>query len=152
MTKKSRTAHQQRARQEQWQRRVQAQIGGAPGETSAAPTVASSTALEDEMAEAGADGSAGYQQAEMRQMPASVSTSGAATTAMNRATGAATMPSAGQRRAIAATRASRAKIAMNTMSLEEEMRYVRADIRKLVILTTFCLAIIIFLAIVINFL
>jgi hypothetical protein len=148
MTKKSRTAHQQRARQEQWQRRVQAQIGG----TSAAPAVASSTALEDEIDETIADGSAGYQQAEMRQMPANVSTSGASTKSMNRSTGAATMPSAGQRRAIAATRASRAKIAMNTMSLEEEMRYVRADIRKLVILTTFCLAIIILLAIAINFL
>ena len=151
MTKKTRTAHQQRARQEQWQRRVQAQIGGETTRPNGTPAAMSNTAIEDDLVEGSADGNTGYQQAEMRQMSGGVSTSGAATKSMNRA-GAATMPTAGQRRAIAASRASRAKIAMNTMSLEEEMHYVRADIRKLVILTAACLAIIITLAIVINFL
>ena len=39
---------------------------------------------------------------------------------------------------------------MNTMSIEEEMHYVRADIRKLITLTIACLVIIIVLAFVLN--
>jgi hypothetical protein len=147
MPKKTRTTQQQRARQEQWRRRVDAQIGG---ETTR-PNVMLNTAVEDASAEDAVDGSAGYQQAEMRRMPANVST-GSATRAMNRLGGAATMPTAGQRRSTAASRATRGRIMMNTMSLEEEMHYVRADIRKLIILTAACLAIIIVLAFVINML
>ena len=147
MPKKTRTPQQQRARQEQWRRRVDAQLGGEPTR----PNVMTNTALEDASADETVDGGAGYQQAEMRRMPASVST-GSATRAMNRLGGAATMPTAGQRRSTAAGRATRGRIMMNTMSLEEEMHYVRADIRKLIILTAACLAIIIILAFVINML
>jgi hypothetical protein len=148
MTKKSRTTQQQRARQEQWRRRVDAQVGGSSTRTADAPTTASNTAIEDEAT----DEAAGYTQAELRRMPAGVSTGGAATRAMNRAGGSPTVSTAGQRRAIAASRATRARMAVNAMSLEEEMHYVRADIRKLTILTVACLSIIIVLAFVINML
>ena len=150
MPKKSRTTQQQRARQEQWRRRVDAQVAGEPTRATGATRVVSNTAVEDEALEEATDGSTGYRQAEMRRMP-NVSTSSATTRALNRAgASGANMPTAGQRRAIAASRATRTRIAMNTMSLEEEMHYVRADIRKLVILTASCLAIIIVLAFVIN--
>ena len=142
MPKKTSTTAQQRARQEQWRRRVDAQMGG-----TAIKPMSGAGAVEDEL-EASVDGSEGYQQAEMRQMPAAVST-GAATRPASRA-GAATMPTAGQRRAMAATRAVRSRTAVNTISIEEEMHFVRADIRKLVILTVACLIIIIVLAIIIN--
>ena len=140
MTKKTSTTAQQRARQEQWRRRVDAQMGAG---------TATQPMADPGMADEGMDGSDGYQQAEMRQMPAGVSTTAATTRPIGR-TGGAAMPSAGQRRAIAATRTTRARAVANTMSLEEEMHYVRADIRKLVILTIACLGIIITLALVIN--
>ena len=151
MPKKTTSTQQQRARQEQWRRRVESQMGGgAPTKPVASPQT-SANAFEDvPVAEIAAD-SEGYQQAEMRQMPTNVTTSSAATRNMSKS-GAATMPTptASQRRAIAASRAARSRVAMNTMSLEEEMHYVRADIRKLIILTVFCLAIIIALAFVLN--
>lgn len=140
MPKKTTTTAQQRARQEQWRRRVDAQMGGTP-------TRSISGAAED--AEMTMDGTEGYEQAPMRQMPASVSTSSSATRTATRVAGAA-MPSAGQRRAIAATRATRARVAATTISLDEEMHFVRADIRKLITLTVACLVIIIVLAVVIN--
>ena len=148
MPKKTRTTQQQRARQEQWRRRVESQMGGEPTKPISRRHM-SGTAVEDGVFEESTDGSEGYRQAEMRQMPANVTTSSAATRNIGRA-GAATMPTAGQRRAIAASRTARSRIAMNTMSLEEEMHYVRADIRKLITLTAACLAIIILLAFVLN--
>ncbi|MEO5951864.1 MAG: hypothetical protein ABIQ44_05270 [Chloroflexia bacterium] len=141
MPKKTTTTAQQRARQEQWRRRVDAQMGGGA-------VTRSMTEIADD-AGTTMDGSDGYQQAEMRQMPASVSTSAAAGRTATRVGGAA-MPTAGQRRALAATRATRARIASTTISLDEEMHFVKADIRKLITLTVACLAIIIVLAIVIN--
>ncbi len=144
MPKKTSTTAQQRARQEQWRRRVDAQMGGG---AVTRPTADIATA--QDLADQAMDGGEGYQQAEMRQMPASVTTS-AATRPMSR-TGSAGMPSAGQRRAIANTRTTRTRVVANTVSLEEEMHFVRADIRKLVILTVACLAVIIILAILINY-
>lgn len=146
MPKKTTTNAQQRARQEQWRRRVDAQMGAGGAQGAATQSI-------EQMADdaVNMDGSDGYQQAEMRQMPAAVTTStGAATRAINRTSGASTMPTAGQRRAIAATRATRARIATNTVSLEEEMHFVRADIRKLITLTIACLVIIVVLAVLIN--
>jgi hypothetical protein len=145
MPKKTSTTAQQRARQEQWRRRVDAQMG-----VGTATQPMGDMGMSGEVADANMDGSEGYQQADMRQMPAGVATAAAATRPMSKTSGAA-MPSAGQRRAIAATRTTRARAVVNTMSLEEEMHYVRADIRKLVILTVACLGIIITLALLINY-
>lgn len=140
------TAAQQRARQEQWRRRVDAQMGGQPTRPG------SSAALDDMPTETGESGG-GYQQASMRQMPTAVTTSSAGTrtpaTRTTRPT-SASMPTAGQRRTMANSRTARARIAVNTMSMEEEMHYVRADIRKLTVLTAACLVIIIVLALIIN--
>lgn len=146
-TKKTRTTQQQRARQEQWKRRVESQMGGEQTRPVSAPPAA----IVEDAADEGMENSGGYQQAAIRPMPANVSTASTASAARNtpRAGGAA-MPTAGQRRAIAASRATRARVAMNTLSLDEEMHYVRADIRKLITLTVACLAIIIVLAFVLN--
>ncbi len=150
MPKKSRNT-QQRARQEQWRRRVDAQVSGEPTRPVTSQRASSSAAVEDAPLDE-TEESTGYQQAQLRPMPANVTSSSAsaATRSMNRTSGSTAMPTAGQRRAIAASRATRARMAMNTLSIEDEMHYVRADIRKLITLTVICLAIIIVLAFVLN--
>jgi hypothetical protein len=154
MPKKTRTSQSQRAREEQWRRRAAAQYGQPVQRTQARPGAAAPAVSEDledleDIEESGE--SAGYQQANLRPMPSNVTTSAAATRSMTR-TGTPTtgMPTAGQRRALATGRGTRARLAMNTMSLEEEMHYVRADIRRLILLTVACLAIIIVLAFILN--
>jgi hypothetical protein len=102
---------------------------------------------------------AGYTQAEMRQMP-SVATSGSAraatatrataTRTTSAASGSPAATAAAQRRALAASRAARTRMPANAMSVEEEMHYVRSDVRSLIILTGICLAIIIVLAFIIR--
>ena len=146
MAKKTTKPTQQRAKEEQWRRRVTAQ-GRATSPTF--PSTASNTAVEDEV-----DGEMepeGYIQADMLPMP-SVSTSPAATRPATAGTAARTSPttsaaaSAAQRRALAASRAARSRLVVNALSLDDEMNYVRADVRSLLILTAICLAIIIALA------
>ena len=46
-------------------------------------------------------------------------------------------------------RAARARIGVQTMSIPEEMHYIRTDIRKLVILTAICIAVLIALSFVV---
>jgi hypothetical protein len=113
---------------------------------------ASSAAVEDETDEADSEG---YIQADMRQMPSVTTTATATRTASTGATTRTTPATsaanaAAQRRALAASRAARSRLAVNTMSVEEEMNYVRSDVRSLVILTVICLAVIIVLAFVIR--
>ncbi|HST06275.1 MAG TPA: hypothetical protein VLQ48_16290 [Chloroflexia bacterium] len=150
--KTTRTSQQQRARQEQWRRRIDAQTGQ-PTSGDAASVAAVDDAEEAYGEATDAAENAGYMQADMRPMP-SVTT---ATTAAKRSTArtgttstTGAVPTPGQRRALAASRTTRARLTMNTMSLEEEMHYVRADIRKLITLTIACLAIIIILSFVLN--
>lgn len=129
---------QQRAREEQWRRRVSAQglatIDG-PATTTNAPDF-------DENAD---------EQAEPELSTSTMTTVRArdATPARsNRATSAAVQ----QRRTptAAAARASRLRPAANSLSIDEEMYYVRTDIRRLVILTAICFAVLIALSFVIN--
>jgi len=149
--KTTRTSQQQRARQEQWRRRIDAQTGQPPsrGSVSAsAPDV-----MDDEAYGTAVDAaeSEGYQQADILPIPAVATASGTkrATTSRPAAT-SSMVQTPGQKRALAATRTTRARLMTNTMSIEEEMHYVRADIRKLITLTIACLIIIVVLAFVLN--
>jgi hypothetical protein len=113
---------QQRSKEEQWRRRM-AQQSQAGVSNIATPTIAdSATALADD---------------EAATVPAK-----AGSTA-RRASGATP---ATQRAASAAARGARSRLATATMSLDDEMRYIRADIGKLVVLTSICVVIIIALA------
>ncbi len=144
MAKKSTRPGQQRSKEDQWRRRVAAQT------RMTTPTL-SNVVMDEAMDE---DEATGYTQAEMRQMPrvtTSAATTRAATNAAARATGAnSSANAAAQRRALAASRAARSRLPINTMSVEEEMHYVRSDVRSLVILTAICLAVIIVLSFVIR--
>ncbi|MDQ6695520.1 MAG: hypothetical protein M3014_14070 [Chloroflexota bacterium] len=59
-----------------------------------------------------------------------------------------------QRRAAAAgamsSRTTRTRLATNTLSVDEEMGYIKSDIRRLIILTAICLAIIVILSFVVR--
>jgi hypothetical protein len=148
MAKKTTRTTQQRSKEDQWRRRVAAQ-------SRAATPVLSNVATDDVADEV----EEGYTQAEMLPMP-SVSTSGSAAAATaprttttrttSATTGTAAANAAAQRRALAASRAARARMPANTMTIDEEMNYVRADIRSLIVLTGICLAIIIVLAFLIK--
>jgi len=155
MAKKTTKTTQQRSKEDQWRRRVAAQ------NRAVTPTLSSSNVasiatddVADEIEEEG------YTQAEMLPMPSvatSSSAAGAATATRTTATRSAAAASstaaasaAAQRRALAASRAARGRMPANTMTVEEEMNYVRADIRSLIILTGICLAIIIVLAFLIK--
>jgi hypothetical protein len=147
--KTTRTSQQQRARQEQWRRRIDAQTGQPTTDSAASASAVDDT--EEAYTEAmDAAENAGYQQAEIRPIPSVATASGARRATTRTGATTATTPTPGQRRALAATRTTRARLTMNTMSLEEEMHYVRADIRKLITLTIACLAIIIVLAFILN--
>lgn len=51
-----------------------------------------------------------------------------------------------QRRATTATRNARLRTGTETLSMDDEMHYVRSDIRRLIILTAICIAVLIVLA------
>lgn len=132
MVKKTKTT-QQRSKEEQWRKRMTAQAqrsGGFAGE-------ATSRAATDMMGDGAGETST----------PPSPRPRSAAMTAPGRTqAGTAT---ATQRRAATAARTSRTRLTANTLTMEEEMRYVRSDIRRLIILTAICLAVIIALSFVI---
>jgi hypothetical protein len=139
MAKKTKVT--QRAREEQWRRRVEQQ-----GRQSA-PAASRAAAVED-APEVEADATE-YVQADLRPMPSGVSTSARATAApAARTTRTTATSTAANRRSATATRAARLGF-QQMMSVEEEMRYVRGDIRSLIILTAICLAVLIALAFVI---
>ena len=149
--KTTRTSQQQRARQEQWRRRIDAQTGqpSSRGSVSAsAPDV-----MDDEAYGTAVDAaeSEGYQQADILPIPAVATASATKRTTTGRpAATSSVVQTPGQKRALAATRTTRARLMTNTMSIDEEMHYVRADIRKLITLTIACLIIIVVLAFVLN--
>ena len=137
MAKKTKVT--QRAREEQWRRRVEQQsrpVNAAPGRAVSVDDLPDDT-----------DSAAEYMQADIRPMPSGVSTSArtASTAQTARTPRSATAAPAATRRSAAATRASRLAF-QQTMSLDEEMHYVRSDIRQLIILTAVCLAVLIVLS------
>jgi hypothetical protein len=149
--KTTRTSQQQRARQEQWRRRIDAQTGQPTSSGSA--SAAAQDVMDDEAYGSAADAaeSEGYQQADIRPIPSVATASGTKRAASSRPGPTSSMvQTPGQKRALAATRSTRARLMSNTMSIEEEMHYVRADIRKLITLTIACLVIILVLAFVLN--
>ena len=149
--KTTRTSQQQRARQEQWRRRIDAQTGQPTSRGSA--SASAEDVMDDEAYGTAVDAaeSEGYQQADILPIPAVATASGTrrATTGRPAAT-SSVVQTPGQKRALAATRTTRARLMTNTMSIDEEMHYVRADIRKLITLTIACLVIIVVLAFVLN--
>ena len=131
---------QQKAREEQWRRRVNAQ--GLTATTDAFTDVSPDDGLEESP--------------EGVTLPVS-SARTMTTTRPRQATPAATTttrtPStaAQQRRTpAAAARASRLRPAATSLSMEEEMYYVKSDIRRLIILTAICLAVLIALSFIIS--
>ena len=125
---------QQRSKEEQWRKRMaaQAQTGG-PG------TLVERDGSSDDTAERGM----GTAQAQTStRTRATASTAAAAARAQSNST-------ALQRRATAAPRTSRMRLGANAMSIEDEMRYIKGDIRRLIILTAICLVVIIVLSFVV---
>src|SRR4051794_2035292 len=123
---------QQRSKEEQWRRRMAAQGTLATGSAVAEPVTDG----------AGADATyATSSDTVTRVRPAS--TTSVSKSSATRSSGTATTM---QRNA---ARTARAKLATSGLSLEDEMHYIKADIRKLIILTVACLAVIIALAFVI---
>ncbi len=147
--KTTRTSQQQRARQEQWRRRIDAQTG----QPTSSGSASAQDVMDDEAYGTAVDAaeSEGYQQADIRPIPSVATASGTRRAATSRPNATSSMvQTPGQKRALAATRTTRARLMTNTMSIDEEMHYVRADIRKLITLTIACLVIIIVLAFVLN--
>lgn len=129
---------QQRAREEQWRRRVSAQ--GLTTVDGSAATMDTTDFDEnpDEQAEP--------------ELSASTMTTVRPREAMPARSARAASAAVQQRRtpAAAAARASRLRPAANSLSVDEEMYYVRSDIRRLIILTAICLAVLIALSFVIR--
>lgn len=140
MAKKTKVT--QRAREEQWRRRIEQQSR----QPSTAPGRA---AVVDDLAEVEVE-TAEYAQADIRPMPSGVATSArtAAPPTARTPRATATTPAA-SRRTAAASRAARLGF-QQEMSIDDEMRYVKSDIRQLIILTAVCLAVLIALSFVIN--
>lgn len=133
---------QQRTKEEQWRKRMAAQAR--TGTTAySAPNGAGSAVAEPE------DDVETYESAAVA--PAAAVPTPAPRAQAPRATStpatAAARASAAQRRSLASQRPVRPRAGItNTMSVEEEMHYIRTDIRKLITLTAICIVIIIILA------
>lgn len=137
MAKKTKSS-QQRSKEEQWRRRMAAQARSVPASGRPAAvqdrsdgrgTVSAGTATLDEAVEE-----------EPTPLPR----------VSPRESRPAAYSAAAQRRAPATQRGPRARLATPPLSIEEEMHYVRSDIRRLVILTSLCIAVLIALSFVIR--
>ena len=141
MTKKTaRTTKpsQQRTKEEQWRRRMAAQARTGAAVTSAGSAVAD---IEDEMlSDTGTMSEGATTVGPTPKARAAVPTATAGS-ARNQSTQAAA-----QRRMASQARSSRSRLATSTLSIEEEMFYVKSDIRRLIILSVVCVAILIALA------
>lgn len=130
-------ANQQRSREEQWRRRAAAQAGGG-------------TSVVDNYAPTG-DGLDPDDEVEFAavELPAEVAattrTSPSARTGQSRTQGSTPATSTAQRRNTNLSRQGRARYAPNVMSIEDEMYYVRSDIRRLVLLTAACVVVLVLL-------
>ncbi len=133
----------QRSKEEQWRKRMaaQAQRGASGVAVEPGQDDGSSTFSPD-------DG--GYVEA------ATASTARATSTATatprpspSQSRSQSTAMAAGQRRAATPARNTRVRMAADTFSIEEEMHYVRSDIRRLITLTAICFVVLIALAFII---
>ena len=150
-TRATRSA-QQRAKEEQWRRRMAAQarrqtaeaiedlymVDSIDGETTADVDVASPPRDVHNRGTNGM-GSTGTRAA---STPAAQTRYGSPAVARRGATPAT--------RVASASRSARARMAATTLSLEEEMYYVRTDIRRLVVLTVICIAVLIVLSFILR--
>jgi hypothetical protein len=127
--------NQTKARQAQWQRRVAAQ-GGAV--VSATPAGVEGDGIESSPVGMGTD--------------ARVATPRSTTATTPKSRVRSPMESAAQRRsgALGTRGSARLRMTANQMSIDDEMDYVRSDIRRLIILTTLCLVVLIALTFVIR--
>ncbi len=149
MAKKTKTG-QQRSKEEQWRKRMAAQ---AQTRATVTRTIVTRTVVEQDEAEYSpvADDAT-----EHTPTPTSArATSGPAAATLPRQTRSQAVTStaaAVQRRASSASaaRSARMRLAMPALSIEEEMHYVRSDIRRLIILTAICIVVLIALAFLIN--
>lgn len=132
----------QRAREEQWRRRVAAQGGPVAGGATLDRT-------DTGMSEDGDEG-AYTPRAATSGARATAATASARTGAMARSRVGATSAGATQRRMAQPARTGRMKLAANAMSIDEEMHYVRSDIKRLIMLTAICLVVLIALSFVIR--
>jgi hypothetical protein len=128
-------ANQQRSREEQWRRRAAAQAGG-------------STSVADVYTADGRDGAGLDDEAEFTtvEMPTDAATLTARSTPAPRATSTRSQSttastSAAQRRGTNLARQSRSRYTPSVMSIEDEMYYVRSDIRRLILLTAACVVV-----------
>ncbi len=144
MAKKTKTG-QQRVKEEQWRKRMTTQAGRTPG----------SAVMDVEDVEAGVQpdlpvGQTTYTASAAPVAPAPIPrpTTLPSSSAAQRTQSAAT--AAAQRRAQSATRTARTRLTTSTMSIDEEMHYVRSDIRMLILLTIVCVVIIVALSFVIK--
>lgn len=134
---------QQRAREEQWKRRLGTQAQGDAG-----MLVADGSRSDDENIPAGPEPATPT--STMIFAPRSAVSRSSATSATTRpstamrATNTATA-AATQRRAAAAARTARTRATSTAMSVDDEMYYVRSDIRRLIMLTVVCVLVLILL-------
>ncbi|MBF6613226.1 MAG: hypothetical protein IVW55_08870 [Chloroflexi bacterium] len=148
MAKKTKTS-QQRIKEEQWRKRMSTQAGRTPG----------SAVMDVEDAEAGVqpDLPMGQTTYTTTAAPAPVapalmprSTTTPSLSAAQRTQSAAAAAAAQRRAQSTAARTARTRLTTSAMSIDEEMHYVRSDIRMLIVLTIVCVAIIVALSFVIK--
>lgn len=142
MVKKTKTA-QQRSKEEQWRKRMATQ-GRSPVGTAVADDLASDSSVTSDQVMTFVP--AGLERNTPMARASAPAQKGASAVA-KRAT-VSQSPTA-QRRVAAASRTGRSRGAVNALTVEEEMYYVRTDIRRLIILTAICFAIIVLLAFII---
>jgi hypothetical protein len=135
----------QRAREEQWRRRVAAQGG-----TTAGTPGAGATLDRTDGTAADSDDGTYVPRAATGGARATAATSSARAGAMPRSRVGSTAAGATQRRMAQPARTGRMRLAANAMSIDEEMHYVRSDIKRLIMLTAICLVVLIALSFVIR--
>ena len=139
---------QQRSKEEQWRRRMaaQGQSGTSTGSAVVDTIEAVDVAIDD--GDLSSEEMTPLASTRSTAAPRAAATTKSAARAETRAQSTATT----QRRATGTgsysqrSTSARARMAAATMSVEEEMHYIRADIRKLVVLTGLCVIVIIALA------
>ena len=127
---------QQRSKEEQWRRRMAQQ-----SQTGVTSVVAPPENAGTEAAYAG--------DVAQTSTATSTSTSMPARTANSATNARRTANLAAQRAATTAARTRAARLGAQNISVTDEMRFIRADIRKLVVMTAFCVAVLLVLSFVV---
>jgi hypothetical protein len=141
-TRAARTGQsQQRTKEEQWRRRMASQAQSGAAGVALEQDEENATFVED-----GASDTKAFVSPTPSSAPRPASRP--ASTAAQARTQTSTMASS-QRKAATASRNTRVRLTAETLSMEDEMYYVRSDIRRLIILTAICLAVLIALVFII---